>query len=350
MKDLVLFSDFLVKEEKNANLNSLFYFSMSKDDLWLNSPQDPPSSGWILDSPQRSAFGDSMDYDVPFVDSPIPMSFDSPIPQSPNPQSPGQTPDLLFTEIPNDFASLAPAQYMPQHRRIPSSPARPPMFNFGQFRDIPATSAEAPELKRGSPIIPTTAPPVQHQRSLTSPAAGTPVINDGFEAAMADPGIKFNPKKLGFIPSKFWADQEFSFGYLVQNFFQKKNNANSRFSHKLFNALKIAEADRLYAELLGVEWITDKVLRVEKNRFARLLGIRTIDGSFFHQQGNFPSHGFVELDPNTAPNWVTNPKDLEGVDYDNVRLLYHSQSIFVRGCNESVLEACKWISSRKRNV
>ncbi|EAX91654.1 hypothetical protein TVAG_323700 [Trichomonas vaginalis G3] len=318
---------------------------MSKDDFWLNSPTDPPSSDWALNSPQRSGFVDPIDMDLPYMDSPLQMNFDPTLPPSPNPTSPGQIPDLIFGDTPAEFPNFAPPQLIPQHRRTPSSPARAPMFNFAQYREVPAPAAEAPEAKRTQPIV---QPTPQHTRSLTSPAT-LPAINDGFEAALSDPGIKFNPKKLGFIPSKIWTDQEFSFGYLVQNFFQKKNNANSRFSHKLYNALKIAESDRLYADLLGVEWLNDRVLRVEKNRFARLLGIRTIDGSFFHQQGNFPSHGFIELDPNTAPQMVT-PKDLEGVDYDNVRLLFHSQNIFIRGCNESVLEACKWTSSRKRNV
>jgi hypothetical protein len=44
-----------------------------------------------------------------------------------------------------------------------------------------------------------------------------------------------------------------------------------------------------------VRWVTDCVFLVQKVIFAQLLGVRTIDGSFFHQEGNFPSHGFVEL-------------------------------------------------------
>lgn len=105
--------------------------------------------------------------------------------------------------------------------------------------------------------------------------------------------------------------------------------------------------DPFYIEFLGVEWLTDKILKVDKKVFARLLGIRTIDGSLFHQQGNFPSHGFFELSSQNASLYLSE-SDLEGVDFDNIRLLIHQPRIFVRGCRESDIEHCRWISNRRR--
>jgi hypothetical protein len=153
---------------------------------------------------------------------------------------------------------------------------------------------------------------------------------------------------LGFIPGRFWQNQDLTFGHLVQDFFQRKNNANSRFSHKLYNALKITLEDPFYIEFIGVEWVTDRVLKIDKHVFARLLGIKIIDGSLFHQQGNFPSHGFVELAEKNALQWVT-PEILAGVDFDNVRLLVHQEGIVTRNCTEEDIDKCKWISARKRN-
>jgi hypothetical protein len=90
-------------------------------------------------------------------------------------------------------------------------------------------------------------------------------------------------------------------------------------------------------------------LRIDKRAFARLLAIKTVDGSLFHQQGNFPSHGFCELSEKTGLKFV--PREvLEGVDFDNVRLLVHQDRVFKRGCTEADIERCKWMSVRKRNL
>jgi hypothetical protein len=134
---------------------------------------------------------------------------------------------------------------------------------------------------------------------------------------------------------------------MVTNFFQKKNSASSRFSHKLYNALKMATEDSFYVDFLGVEWVTDSILKVDKRLFGRLLGIQRIDGSLFHQQGNFPSHGFIELSEKDARQYLTDA-DLEGVDYDNVRLLTHQPGAFRRGSTENDMIHCKWTSYRKR--
>jgi hypothetical protein len=40
---------------------------------------------------------------------------------------------------------------------------------------------------------------------------------------------------------------------LVTDFFQRKNNANREFSHKLYNALRITAADPFYSGYAGVE-------------------------------------------------------------------------------------------------
>ncbi|KAH0785310.1 hypothetical protein GPJ56_010721 [Histomonas meleagridis] len=170
-----------------------------------------------------------------------------------------------------------------------------------------------------------------------------------FNSICSDQGVKFNPHRLGFIPHSYWQDKEMTFGELVREFFQRKNNANSRFYHKLYNALKIVEDDPFYIDFIGIEWVNEKVLKVDKFVFARLLGIKTIDGSLFHQQGNFPSHGFVELGSQEASEYV-DKSELNGVDFDKVRLLVHQSGIFIKGCDEDTIENCKWKSSRKRSA
>jgi hypothetical protein len=151
-----------------------------------------------------------------------------------------------------------------------------------------------------------------------------------------------SPSHLGFIPGSVWTDQQIRFSDLVREFFQRKNNVNSRFSHKLFNALRLSEANPVYAKLVGVSWLTDTILKVDKRAFARLLGVRSIDGSLFHQQGNFPSHGFVEIGAGDVKDMCPSGIDLSSIDFENVRLLYHADGIFHRGCTERDIERCRW--------
>jgi hypothetical protein len=99
---------------------------------------------------------------------------------------------------------------------------------------------------------------------------------------------------------------------------------------------------------LGVEWASPSVIRVDKFAFARLLGIKTIDGSLFHQQGNFPTHGFVELNESEARQ--TCPINaLRGVDFENVRLLRHAAGLFTQTCTAEDMLRCRWISTRRRS-
>lgn len=176
----------------------------------------------------------------------------------------------------------------------------------------------------------------------------TPTASDSeFAAALTDKTLTFNPVKLGFIPQSRWNDKIMTFGDVVADFFQRKNNANCRFSFKLYNALKLTMLSSKYNSLIGVRWITDDVLRVDKLIFARLLGIKSIDGSLFHQQGNFPSHGFVEMNTQAVDALKPNP-DVDDVDFENVRLLRHVDKLFVKGCTEKDLENCKWVNSRPK--
>ena len=159
--------------------------------------------------------------------------------------------------------------------------------------------------------------------------------DDEFVKLCTDENLQINTKQDGFIPRKFWDKNPIqSFGWCLANFFQKKNNANARFLYKLHNALIL---DTLYPELspyIGVSWLSKSIIRVNKHIFGRFIGVKTVDNSLFHQQGNFPSHGFVEITSSEVQK-VCPDVNLEGVDFDNVRLLTHTQGIFVQGCTEA---------------
>jgi hypothetical protein len=186
-----------------------------------------------------------------------------------------------------------------------------------------------------------------HKRCGSDPLAPDVQTRSEFAIICQDPFVRFNPRHLAFIPACNWPERELTFGDLVADHFQKKSGSNTRFFHKLYNALKIADFDPFYTEFVGVEWVNERVIKIHKKKFARLLGIRTIDGSLFHQQGNFPSHGFRELGPQEAKA-ILSPEDLADVDYDVVRLLVHAPGDFVRTSSSQVFERCRWINSRQK--
>ncbi|OHT00776.1 hypothetical protein TRFO_07753 [Tritrichomonas foetus] len=168
-----------------------------------------------------------------------------------------------------------------------------------------------------------------------------PSSNKAYKIALVDAQLTVSPQALGFLPSNYWLNLDSTFGDLVTKFFQRKNNANCRFPHKLYNALSIVEQDPKMYNLLGVKWITDTVFKVDKLLFGRVLGISSIDGGLFHQQGNFPSHGFCEVSGQELEQLKTN-YNLTDIDQDRVRLMHHPDGLFQKSSNEDDVNRCKW--------
>jgi hypothetical protein len=165
--------------------------------------------------------------------------------------------------------------------------------------------------------------------------------NACYRAALSDPAQIYSPQALGFFPTSYWLPGSITFGDLVLKCFQRKNNANCRFPHKLFNALLLVDMNTSLWHYIGVQWVNDQVFKVDKLIFGRLLGIGAIDGGLFHQQGNFPSHGFAELTTNEATD-IKRRYGLGDVDGDRVRLLHHQGGLFSRRGSEELINRCKW--------
>ena len=185
-----------------------------------------------------------------------------------------------------------------------------------------------------------------NQPEIQPPEEGSE--DERFFNACNDKTFVINPFSMGFIPSKYWPNENIPFGDIVADFFQRKNNANCRFSHKLFNAIQISKYFPDLKFFSGVEWIGSKVLKVNKRQFARLLGIHSIDGSLFHHQGNFSTHGFVEVSEEEATQ--IEGKDIGQIDFSRIRLLIHQAGVFVRDVTEEQLNQCKWVSSKKKGI
>ena len=171
-----------------------------------------------------------------------------------------------------------------------------------------------------------------------------PSSNTAFKAALADSTFVLHTRKLGFLPSHFWPNDS-TFSDIVTRFFQRKNNANCRFPHKLYNALALVEAMETMWNLIGAKWVTYDVFKIDKFIFGRLLGIQSIDGGLFHRQGNFPSHGFAELTVAEVSDMKRRFALADDVDMERVRLLRHPSGGFTRESDEETVNRCRWGSS-----
>jgi hypothetical protein len=181
---------------------------------------------------------------------------------------------------------------------------------------------------------------------LQAPEVALIKSDKDFQSSCDDDYIIFSPHSLGFLPRP-WKKSFVTFGHLVDSFFRRKGSSRTRFLHKLHNALCLSEIDPSFFSIVGVQWLTDHIICVDKATFARLLGIRTPDGSLFHRQGNFPSHGFVEVSPSQARATLS-PSVLQTVDYDNIRLFVHGSGEFFRGCDARIETTCHWLNRRKQ--
>ena len=150
-----------------------------------------------------------------------------------------------------------------------------------------------------------------------------------------------NPVELHFIPENTWTNQNVSLHFLHEEYFGRKNNVNRRFEHKLWNALQITLAKPNLVKFIGVVWVTEKIMKVYKHPFAKLLKISVVDGGLLHKQGNFTRHGFISLREEDIKGQV--PKEyLEDVDYKDVILITHSKEAFTMHSTEKSINECKW--------
>ena len=288
---------------------------------------------------EPSSFELAMSLDIPDVRDEIPLDLDLPL-ISPVLE---QIPYIETFDLPEFLTSPKtqknPVQVIPKQIKQAEPPKKSP----------PQLSTSLSSFISNMHILQNQARAASKQKESHQKPKETEEVDEEFAAALKDSSLSFNPCSLGFIPHNKWDNKTMSFGEVVQEFFQRKNNANCRFSYKLYNALKLAAYDPKYEKFVGVKWITNEILRVDKKVFARLLGIKTIDGSLFHRQGNFPSHGFVEMTTSQVQQLKAN-YDVHDVDFENIRLLTHIEKVFVKDCTEDDLEGRKWINSRPKKI
>jgi hypothetical protein len=150
-----------------------------------------------------------------------------------------------------------------------------------------------------------------------------------------------DPVALQFLPEAGWSQQCVSLQRLHGDYFGRKNNVNRRFEHKLWNALRVTSAFPNMTKLVGVVWVSDSVIKVYKQQFAKLLNIAAVDGGLFHKQGNFTRHVFVLLSDTQAREKVA-PEQLVDVDFRAVVLIEHAGRQFTTLSSRDSIGACRW--------
>lgn len=286
-----------------------------------------------------SAFSEQSQQSLP--PGQLPFTSQQPIPQNSSlstlsPLPPAVVGDALQAAA--QLGTILSAGVASQGQNI--APQQPGMGNFMPHipPNMPAVSKRSQRQQKGSKtkILPP-------ELDIEGPSS-----NEAYKVAMADKNLTIYPKALNFLPSNYWVDQESPFGELVTKFFQRKNNANCRFPHKLYNALSVVEQDPTMYNLLGVKWVTDEIFKVDKLIFGRLLGISSIDGGLFHRQGNFPSHGFTELSSAQVNELkVSLGDEIADVDQERIRLMFHEGKMFSKMSDEDSVTKCKWANSDK---
>jgi hypothetical protein len=150
-----------------------------------------------------------------------------------------------------------------------------------------------------------------------------------------------DPVALGFIPASAWQPRPVSLHYLYETYFSRKNNVNRRFEHKLWNALAITRHYPHLIKLVGVTWMTERIIKVYKHAFGKLLGIGAIDGGLFHKQGNFTRHGFVQV-PDVLARQEIAEDQLADVENRDTILLWHKDQSFSMKSTEDGIGLCRW--------
>ena len=153
-------------------------------------------------------------------------------------------------------------------------------------------------------------------------------IVDSFASFMeACKTIRINPKEIGLLPSELWDDYnaEMPFDQIVNKFFLPRGVM--RLPMKLFNALKISQLSPIFEPLVGATWLTDEIIRINVQRFARLINVQDPNRVLFSSNGFLTKIGFQEMNL-TQLNNLDPDVDLVGVDLIHVKLIFHPSHKF----------------------
>lgn len=199
----------------------------------------------------------------------------------------------------------------------------------------------------------------QHDEFIQEPPTSTnnniPSDNsfENLQEAINNQSLLISPQQLGFYPIQYWSSNtpyKMTFGTVVKKFFQCRRNKNTIFIFKLYNLLLLSDKRPEFADIIGIKWVSNEIFKVNIQKFANVLGLKPVStlGALFHLQGNFPTHGFINVEYNELVKkgiLVQNNK----YDYKEERYLKHSTGEFVRDLNpETLYTICRYRNEKKK--
>lgn len=196
-------------------------------------------------------------------------------------------------------------------------------------------------------IQPPTPPPTtyitktQRYTSTESPVEYRGMIHHKTDVDLYD--RVFNPLELNFLPKELFATQSMTLKYVIENFFHARSTKNLRFEHKLWNALALSTHFPDLIHILGIQWVSNDVLKVNRDRFGSLINVTKPSAALFNNQGSFQTHRFLEVSKHEAIHTFNiPPASIEDVDESVVRLYRHSDGLLRANSQKTDIHSCRW--------
>ena len=175
---------------------------------------------------------------------------------------------------------------------------------------------------------------------VVAPMVGGPERLPTTEFGFVD--VAVNPFELCFLPTDFWTQSVVTLSSVVRNFFKARSTKKLRFEHKLWNALVLTKRFADLIQFIGVCWVSNTILKVNRDRFGALINVTRPAAALFNSQGSFLTHGFSEISKQAALDSGVSPQALEDVDEFIVRLYVHSSGAFTAVSCQLDVAACRW--------
>lgn len=158
--------------------------------------------------------------------------------------------------------------------------------------------------------------------------------------------LNIDPIALGLLPTEYWKSSCVPLLKVFTPFFPTRSTKKVRFEHKLWNALVLT---RKYPDLLpiiGVSWVSQYIIKVNRVVFGNLLNVTRPSAALFNSQGLLLTHGFREVSKKEAIQSGVDLNLIDNVDESVIRLFTHTERFFGENSKKEDIAKCRW-SKRK---
>jgi hypothetical protein len=151
--------------------------------------------------------------------------------------------------------------------------------------------------------------------------------------------------ELGFIPASRWVSEKVQLDTIMTDFFKARSTRLLRFEHKLWNALALTKSDPALYPLVGVIWVTRRVMKVNRDVFGRFINVTRPAAALCSMQGSFATHGFREIPLRDVAGAMTD-EQISDIDESTVRLFAHTAALFTACSTDDEVLCCRYGAGR----